>query len=106
MAQHTIAFDTFQYAKDLKKAGFTEIQVETHVKYAKEQANNISELINDDLATKKDIKELELRIELSEERTNKNIAKMGYKTIVVLGGMLGSMLAIGVIVLGFLINQL
>ena len=88
MTQHAITFDTFQYAKDLKKAGFTEIQVETHVKYAKEQANNISELIDDNLATKKDIKELELKIELSEERTNRNIAQMGYKTIIGLGSMI------------------
>ena len=101
MTQHAITFDTFQYAKDLKKAGFTEIQVETHVKYAKEQANNISELIDDNLATKKDIKELELKIELSEERTNRNIAQMGYKTII----GLGSMIAVSVAALGFLINQ-
>jgi len=88
MAQHTITFDTFQYAKDLKKAGLTDIQVETHVKYAKEQANNVNKAINDNLATKKDIKELGLKIDLSEERTNKNIAQMGYKIIIGIGSMI------------------
>ena len=95
MSHNAITIDTFQYAKDLKKAGFTEIQVETHVKYAKEQANNISELIHDDIATKKDLKESEKILELK-------IAQMGYKTII----GLGSMLAISVTVLGLLINQI
>jgi hypothetical protein len=107
MAQHTITFDTFQYATDLKKAGFTEIQIETQIKYAREQTKSISALIDDSLATKQDIKELDLKIEtvrteikLSEERTNKNIAQMGYKTII----GLGSLITGGVAILGFLIK--
>jgi len=104
MTQHTITFDTFQYAKDLQKAGFTEVQVETQVKYAKEQTKNINAWIDDGLATKQDIKELDLKIELSEERTNKNISQMGYKTIIVLVTVLGGMIATGVTVLGFLIK--
>ena len=105
MAQHTITFDTFQYAKDLKKAGFTEIQVETQVKYAKEQANNVNEVINDDLATKQDMKALkqELKQDIKELKTELElkIEQMGCKTIV----GLGSMIAISVTVLGFLINH-
>ncbi|EKE01489.1 MAG: hypothetical protein ACD_21C00120G0002 [uncultured bacterium] len=100
MTQHTIVLDTFQYAKDLQKAGFTEIQVETQVKYAKEQAKNLSEWIDDNLATKQDIKALGAEIKLSEERTGKSIAQMGYKTIAVLGGMI----AASVTILGFLIK--
>ncbi len=111
MAQHTIVLDTFQYAKDLQKAGFTEIQVETQVKYAKEQTKNISAWIDDSLATKQDIKELDLKIEnarielnaeikLSEERTSKSITQMGYRTIAMLGGMI----AASVTMLGFLIK--
>ena len=38
---------------------------------------------------------------LSEERTNKNIAHMGYKTMVVLVGVLGGMIT----ALGFLIKM-
>lgn len=48
--------------------------------------------------------ELKLEIKLSEERTNKNIAQMGYKIIVGLGGSLGGMIAVGITVLGFLIK--
>jgi hypothetical protein len=111
MSAHAIAFDTFQCAKDLKKAGFTEIQVETQIKYIKEQIKSVNEWIDDSLATKQNIKELDLKIEtlraelvaeikLSEERTNKNIAQMGYKTIITLG----SMIAVGVTALGFLLK--
>ena len=105
---HAITFDTFQYAKDLQKAGFTEVQVETQVKYAKEQIKNINEWIDDSLATKQDIKELDLKIETSikeldlkietlRAEINKDIAQMGYKIIVTLGGMI----AVGVTILGF-----
>ena len=51
----TIAFDTFENVKRLKAVGFTEEQ-------AAEQTRIISELINDPLATKKDLKELEMRL--------------------------------------------
>jgi hypothetical protein len=63
-------------------------------------------------ATMQNIKELDLKIEtlrtelvaetkLAEERTNKNIAQMGYKTIITLGGII----AAGVTVLGFLFKM-
>jgi len=42
MTRTTISFDTYEYAKDLQKAGFTEAQVEVLVKYAKIQ----NDLIN------------------------------------------------------------
>jgi hypothetical protein len=101
-------FDTLQYANRLKAVGVPEKQAEV-------QAEVLAEIIDSKLATKydlelvkselkRDIKELELKIELSEERTHKNIARMGYKTIVILGGTLGSMITIGVAVLGFLIK--
>lgn len=50
-----IAFDTLKYAKRLKEAGFTETQAEV---LAAAQA----ELIEDNLATKRDLKELEHRL--------------------------------------------
>ena len=102
------SFDTLQYANRLKAVGVPEKQAEV-------QAEMLAETIDSKLATKydlellkselkRDIKELELKIELSEERTGKRIAQMGYKTIVILGGMLGSMITIGVALLGFLIK--
>ena len=48
-------FDTLGYFDKLKAAGFTEQQ-------ARVQADALRELIDDKLATKQDIKELELRL--------------------------------------------
>ena len=52
---HAIAFDTLAYAKKMKAVGFTEEQAEV-------QAEAISDLINDQLTTKQDLHELELRL--------------------------------------------
>ncbi|GFO77305.1 hypothetical protein BPLS_P5684 [Bathymodiolus platifrons methanotrophic gill symbiont] len=52
-----IAFDTLAYAKKLKAAGFTEQQAEV-------QAEAMAELVNEQLATKRDLKELEMRLVL------------------------------------------
>jgi len=52
---HTIAFDTLAYAKKMKAVGFTEEQAEV-------QAEALSDLINDQLTTKQDLHELELRL--------------------------------------------
>ena len=48
-----IAFDTLAYAKKLKVVGFTEEQAEV-------QAEALAEMVNETLATKRDLKELEL----------------------------------------------
>ncbi|MCK4248504.1 MAG: hypothetical protein KAX15_01870 [Candidatus Omnitrophica bacterium] len=52
---HTITFDTLAYAKKLEKAGVPEIQAEAH-------AEAIAELVDEELATKRDLKELEMRL--------------------------------------------
>ncbi len=97
MAQHTIIFDTFQYAKDLQKAGFTEIQVETQVKYAKEQTKNISEWIDDSLATKQDIKELELKIEQVRTDLKRDIRELWLRMTITMGSIMISGLGLLVI---------
>jgi hypothetical protein len=51
----TATFDTLSYAKKLKAAGFTDEQAEI-------QAEALSEIIEERLATKQDLKELELRL--------------------------------------------
>jgi hypothetical protein len=51
----TLTFDTLAYSKKLRAVGFTEEQAEA-------QAETIKELINEQLATKQDLKELELRL--------------------------------------------
>ncbi len=48
-------FDTLAYAKKLKAVGFTDEQSEV-------QAEELASIINDKLATKQDLKELELRL--------------------------------------------
>ena len=85
---HTVTFDTFQYAKRLQKAGFTEIQVEAQIENVKEQAAIISELINDSLATKQDIKELDLKIEISKNELNLKIETIKNEILIKLGGMI------------------
>lgn len=49
------AFDTLAYAKKLKEAGFTETQAEA-------QAEALRAVVDSNLATKQDLKELESRI--------------------------------------------
>jgi long-subunit acyl-CoA synthetase (AMP-forming) len=106
-----LAFDTLQYAKRLKQAGFTEEQAEI-------QAEALSELIDDRLATKLDLKELErqMRLEIGEvkveikeleramkldtkgieERLSNKINEISYKITIKLGGMMVA----GVVTLG------
>lgn len=50
-----VMFDTLAYAKKLKSAGFTEDQAEI-------QAEALASIIDEKLATKQDLKELELRM--------------------------------------------
>ena len=61
----TVAFDTHAYVKKLKAVGFTEQQAEV-------QAKTFTKIIEDRLATKQDLKELEtiLRRDIKELETN------------------------------------
>jgi len=64
---HSLAFDTLAYAKKLKAAGFTEKQAEV-------QAEALAEMVDEQLATKHDIKELardikELELRLRHDLT-------------------------------------
>ena len=52
---NAIVFDTLAYAKKLISAGFTEEQAEV-------QAEALAGLVNEQLATKRDIQELEMRL--------------------------------------------
>jgi len=96
---HAIMFDTFKYAKGLKKAGFTEIQIETQVEFVKEQTDSINNFIDKSIATKqdieltrKDIKTLELRIEQIRVDLKSDLK------------VLGAIILLGVTVLGLLIK--
>ena len=66
-----IAFDSLLFAKRLKAAGFTKRQAEV-------QAEAIQDIVENDLATKRDLKELEMRFELKfKEIEQKIVIKMG-----------------------------
>ena len=112
---HAITFDTFRYAKELKKAGFTEIQVDTQVKFAKEQTDTINDFIDSNIATKqdiketqqnikeiqKDIKELELKMELKMELIKKDLT---IKLVGILGSMIIICVGASTTILGFLLQ--
>ncbi len=75
-----LTFDTHDFVKKLKGAGFSEEQAEvltelqkTTVSTTMEQARHDHEL--DDLATKRDLKELELKIELVKSELKREIAE-------------------------------
>ena len=61
MAAHTYAFDTHQYVKKLKEAGFTEQQAEV-------QAETLADIMGNNLATKQDVEtaKLELKRDIKE----------------------------------------
>lgn len=74
----SVAFDTHEFLKELKDAGFSEQQAEVITKLQKaavsstlEQARHDYEL--DDLATKRDLKEIELKIELLRSELKRDI---------------------------------
>jgi len=116
--KRNINFDTLKYANRLKAVGVPDKQAETQAELQAEiiiqQIDAIYDFGNSiikNLATKQDVKEAlhELRDELKQDinklnndlqRTDKNIALMGYKTMIVLVSALASMTA----VLGYLIK--
>jgi hypothetical protein len=76
----TTTFDSLGYFEKLKAVGVPEEQ-------AKVQANALRELIDERLATKQDLRELETRLD------NK-IEKLEYRLTIRLGGMMAASIAI------------
>ena len=67
----TLTFDTHAYVKRLKEAGFTEVQAEA-------QATALADALKGsaaDLATKADLKELELRLDARLEAMKADLLK-------------------------------
>jgi uncharacterized protein YlxW (UPF0749 family) len=98
-----IAFDTLAYAKKLKLAGVPEAQAEV-------QAEAMAELVEERLATKRDLKELEERLtnriqsmeerlnskmQSMEERLNSKMQELEYKMTMRLGSMM--VVAVGLV---------
>ncbi|MDD5411771.1 MAG: DUF1640 domain-containing protein [Methylobacter sp.] len=76
----TITFDTHSFVKKLKAVGFTEEQAEV---FASEQAR----LIEDKLATKNDLVELETNL-------RRDMLEMEYRIIIKLGGLMAASIAV------------
>lgn len=66
---NAIAFDTLAYSKKLINAGFTQLQAEV-------QTQAIAELIDERLATKEDIKILEIAVKNSELALRRDMKEM------------------------------
>jgi len=83
----SITFDTLAFAKKMKAAGFTEMQAEA-------QAEAIREIIEERLATKQDLKELEMGLALKMENIRGDIETAKAETIKWVAGMLFAQAAV------------
>jgi len=100
---YVMTFDSLYYANQLKSVGVPEKQAEMQAILEKKQIDSINGFINDSIATKQDIKELDLKIkeiDLKITEVKAEIAQMGYKITIRLGGMI----VVAVTILGFLIQ--
>lgn len=76
----TLTFDTHEFVKKLKDVGFSEEQAEVITNLQKTTSSNTLEQARhdydlDNLATKRDLRELELKIELVRSELKRDIAE-------------------------------
>ncbi|MEK6622678.1 MAG: DUF1640 domain-containing protein [Planctomycetota bacterium] len=77
---HSITFDTLAFAKKLKEAGVPDAQAEVH-------AEAIAELIDERIATKQDLKELEITL-------RRDVKELELRLTIRLGAMMAASIAI------------
>lgn len=77
---HSITFDTLAFAKKLKEAGVPDAQAEVH-------AEAIAELIDERIATKQDLKELEITL-------RRDVKELELRLTIRLGAMMTASIAI------------
>ena len=75
-----LTFDTHEFVKKLKDVGFSEEQAEAITSLQKTTSSNILEQARhdydlDNLATKRDLREIELKIELVRSELKRDIAE-------------------------------
>jgi hypothetical protein len=87
LVMRAILFDTLAYAKKLIAAGFTKKQAEA-------QAESIAEVINDHLATKKDIEELRVATKRDIDEVKTEIKNVKNEILIKVGGMIAASIAI------------
>ena len=83
----TLTFDSLDYFEKLKDAGFTEEQ-------AKVQANAMREIIEERLATKADLVQLEERLTNEIRKMESEMQKLELRMTLKLGAMLAASVAI------------
>ncbi|MBF0131166.1 MAG: DUF1640 domain-containing protein [Magnetococcales bacterium] len=82
-----IAFDTYVFVKKLKDAGMPEEQ-------ARILAETHTELIEERLATKRDLKELETNLQRDIEFVRRDVKEMELRLMIRLGGIQAASIAI------------
>ncbi len=91
-AMNAIAFDTLKFAKRLKEAGFTEQQAEALASAEAEFIEQNLATKRDILEVKRDIKELEVKLEVKIEQIRSDLARdmkdLEYRMTIKLGAML------------------
>ncbi len=78
--------NALKYVKILEGAGIVREQAEAHIEI-------ISEILEDDLATKQDIKNLEIKLETSVERLEHKMLQAEYRTTIKLGSIVTLVIA-------------
>jgi len=88
---HALAFDTHAYVKKLVTVGVSERQAEV-------QAETLTELLDNDLATKRDLKELEIALRRDmkelENATRRDIKELEMRLTIRLGAIMAGGIAI------------
>jgi hypothetical protein len=97
----SVTFDTLQYAKKLKEAGFNEAQAEI-------QAEALRDIIEDNIATKRDLYDLEKNLTIKIGDLEKNLTiKIGdlEKNLIIKVGsiIIGSASVLGILITIFTI---
>lgn len=89
--------NALKYVKQLEDAGYTREQAETHVQV-------VSEIIQGDLATKKDL--LEVKIELRQEiqRLDYKIDSVEQRLVINLGIMMATMITISTAIFALIVK--
>ncbi|NGZ27970.1 MAG: DUF1640 domain-containing protein [Magnetococcales bacterium] len=73
MMVYSIPFDTLAFAKELEVAGVPPAQAEAHAKILSTTFQNVEASRLEDLATKRDLKELEIKVEATKAELQKEI---------------------------------
>lgn len=87
--------NTLKYVKILEGTGITREQAEAHVQM-------ISEIVEGDLATKQDIKNLEAKIDSLGERIEHKMLQLEYRSTIKLGSIVTIAIAAATAVMKFL----